>query len=239
MLRGMRYGVLIPLLLIACNDPTPAPSAASAKASASSTATAKPKATLAPVTKPNPLDLAALKKAFNCSGKASSGPCPVLEKFEKCREKWSPITQSGDGRWIGNGSVAKKGKYVEEMYMMRSRRVGLNEVAPGALGVKIALTELPADDANLRTSAGKTWRKLNRGDSPKKGMHAVEFINDHQDWPEAYAQQADAHQIYIAAGAGAYLCGDPTSQALHAVKLSGSQEHPGDGIYVTLYPTKW
>lgn len=231
--------VLIAALVPACDDPTPTPGSSSASATATSTASAKAKPSAAPLAKPSPLNLEALKKSLKCGGKASSGPCPVLEKFESCRENWSPITQSGDGRWIGNGAVVKKGQFVEEMYMMRSRRVGLAAVAPGALGVKIALTEIPNDDANLRTSAGKTWRKLNRGDTPKVGMHAVEFINDHENWPEAYAQQADAHQIYVAAGAGTYLCGDPSSQALYAVKLAGSQEHPGDGIYVTLYPTKW
>jgi hypothetical protein len=186
--------------------------------------------------KPEPLDLAALKKSLKCSGKTASGPCPVLAKFEKCRDGWSPITQSGDGRWIGHGSVVKKGQFIEDYFMMQSKRVGLADVAPGALGVKVALVEVPDD---LESAAGKAFRALDRGDTVKKGNHAVDHVNERKDWPEAYAQQADRHQVYVAAGSGTFLCGDPETQAVHVVRLAGSQEHQGDGIYATLYPTKW
>lgn len=226
------------VLLAGCDDKT-STTAATATASATAEApTAKPTASLAPVEKPKPLDLATIKKSLRCSGKTASGPCPVLEKFEACRADWSPITQSGDGRWIGHGAIAKKGQFIEEYMIMRARRVGLADVAPGALGVKIAITEVP-NEAAIQNSIGIAFRALDRGDTVKPGNHAVDFVRDKEDWPEAYAQQADGHQVFVATGAGAYLCADPSTQALHVVKLAASSEHPGDGFYATLYPTQW
>jgi hypothetical protein len=226
-------------VLVGCDDASTATGSTSASATTTSSApSAKPKASVAPVTKPDPLDLATIKKSLKCSDKTASGPCPVLAKFEKCKEGWSPITVSGDGRWIGHGAVAKKGQFVEEYMILRARRVGLADVAPGALGVKIGITE-PPTDAGMRASIGQAFRALNRGDTVKLGNHAIEYVHTLNDWPEAYAQQADDHQIFVATGAGAYLCGDPATQALYVVRLSSSSEHPGDGFYATLYPTKW
>jgi hypothetical protein len=226
-------------VFVGCDDKSTAEGNPNASgATATSASSAKPKASVAPVSKPQPLDLANINKSLKCAAKTASGPCPVLAKFEKCKEGWSPITVSGDGRWIGHGAIAKGGRFVEDYMIMRARRVGLADVAPGALGVKIAITE-PPTDAGMRSSVGQAFRALNRGDTVKLGNHAIEYLHTLNDWPEAYAQQADDHQIFVATGAGAYLCADPATQALYVVRLSGSSEHPADGFYATLYPTKW
>ncbi len=226
--------------LAACDDNAPQGSSPSASVAASTTASAPtPKASLAPMDKPKPLELAALMKALSCSGKAGSGPCPVLEKFRECRDGWSPITQSGDGRWLGQGAVVKKGQFVDDFFVMRSRRVGTAEVAPGALGVKIAFEPIPEDESEARSAAAIAFRALDRGDVVKRGNRAMDYVTERDKWSEGYAQQADGHQIYLAAGAGGYLCGDPATQAVHVVRLSETREHPADGIYATLYPVKW
>ncbi len=239
--RSMLALALCCTWFVGCDDPaSTAPSGASQGATSQASApSAKPKPTMEPVKKPSPLNLGALKKSLKCAGKTGSGPCPVLEKFDTCKTGWSPITQSGDGRWLGKGAVVSNGKFIEEFTIMRARRVPLAEVAPGAMGVKIAIIQLPDDRPGLKPAAAKAFGALSRGDVAKVGNHAIEYLKERQDWPEAYAQQADDNQIFVATGAGAYLCASVTSQALFAVRLSGSREHPADGIYATLYPTQW
>ena len=224
------------VLVLGCDSSGPAPTTPSASAATSASAPV-PKKSAKPVAKPPPLDLEGIKKALKCRG--ADGPCRVLEKFAKCREGWSPITQSGDGRWMGRGWKTKKGGFIEDFVMLRTRRVGLAEVAPGALGVKIGVDVFPEAAPEARSAAGPAIRALERSDVPKKGNRAVTFVSEHDSWSESYAQQADNHQIFVAAGAGAYLCGDPQSQALHVVRLSNKRDHLGDGIYATLYPIKW
>lgn len=223
--------------LAGCENEAPKPAASASTTATTSAPAAAP--SLAPIEKPKPLDLAALQKALGCSGKAGSGPCPVLEHFAKCKEGWSPITQSGDGRWIGEGSIVKKGQFIEDFIVVRGRRVGTAEVAPGALGVKVAIDRIPDDEPEARGAAGPAVRALVRGDVVKKGNRALLYIEERSEWSEAYAQNADGNQVFVATGAGAFMCGDVTSQALHIVRLSGTREHPADGIYATLYPVKW
>lgn len=225
--------------LAGCENETPAPAASATTTVTASAPSAAPAASLPPIEKPKPLDLATLQKALGCGGKAGSGPCPVLENFAKCKEGWSPITQSGDGRWLGEGSIVKKGQFIEDFVVVRSRRVGTAEVAPGALGVKVAIDRIPDDEPDARSAAGKAVRALERGDVAKKGNRAIAYVEERTDWSEAYAQNADGNQVFVAAGAGAFMCADPASQALHVVRLSGTREHPADGIYATLYPVKW
>jgi hypothetical protein len=235
----MRWPVLVtPLFVLGCDEPVE-PAAPSATVPTASASTATPAVSAPPpVSKPPPLDLAALKKALRCGGAAGDGPCPVLDSFEKCREKWSPISQSGDGRWFGEGALVNQGAFVNDYFMLRTRRVPLDEVAAGALGVKVALDKLP-DNPEVRSAAGPAWRALARSDIPKKGNRAIQFIDEYDKWSESFAQQADDHQIFVADGAGAYLCADPKTQGLHVVRLSNTREHPADGIYATLYPISW
>jgi hypothetical protein len=242
MLPAMRRlaAIFACLALSACGDKPAGSGASSASASAapapSASATASAREAVPP---PNALDVAGLKKSLRCGGKAAEGPCPILEKFESCKEGWSPITQSGDGRWMGKGHVVKEGKFIDEITLMRSRRVGLADVAPGQLGTKIAIDSLPDDRSADRSASEMAIRALERGDVPKPDNRGVAYVVERSEWSEAFAQQADGHQVYVATGAGAYLCADSATQRLYLVRLAGKQDHPADGLYATLFAVKW
>jgi hypothetical protein len=143
--------VLALLGVIACKD-EPAPTAPTATATAAATA---PTATAAPQM-PEALEVETLTTALGCT-KAAHGPCSVLLEFRDC-VAWSPVTSSGDGRWMGHGNVVKNGAFTEEITLLRSRRVPTAEVGPGQLGAKIAIQAIPDDrsleleEANARST---------------------------------------------------------------------------------------
>jgi hypothetical protein len=211
---------------------TPSASAAPAASSASAPA---PQPAVAP---PAALDVEGLKKSLKCSGKASEGPCPILEEFGDCKEGWTPITQSGDGRWVGTGYVVKDSKFTDEITLMRSKRVGVSEVAPGQLGAKVSLVSMP-ENSPEESAVEIAIRALARGDVPKAENRGVAYVLERSEWPDAFVQQADKHQVYVAVGAGAYLCSDKETQRLFVVRLASTQQHPADGLYATLHAVKW
>lgn len=223
------------LVLVACEDPpkpTPAPSAETARASAAKP-TASAEKTVPP---PEPLDVEALKKSLKC-GKGGHGPCEVLQDFEDCLP-FDPVTQSGDGRWLGQGYVVKKSAFVEELTLLRSRRVPTAEVGPGQLGAKIALGNIPDDRVAERRHAEVAVRAFRRGDVTKRTNAAVDYIKERQDWQEAFSMKAKDNQIYIAAMAGGFLC-SKDKQRLLLVQKSGDREHGADGVYAELWPISW
>src|SRR5262245_33090585 len=113
----MRSILLLVATLVACQDPPqpqPKPSAPTAiSATATVDPTATPSAAAVPTPTPTALDVAELKTALKCGKANAAGPCNVIGQFAECK-KWDPVTQSGDGRWLGRGYVVEKGAYVEE-----------------------------------------------------------------------------------------------------------------------------
>ena len=229
-------GVLLgfALTLTGCDDPKPTPTATSATAAATTTSSAAPKKQLP---KPKPLDVKAMQSALKCGG-MGHGPCEVLEEFSSC-EKWNPVTQSGDGRWLGESSIVKDGKFVSDLVIMRSKRVPLAEVGPGQLPAKIGVVKIDDSLTVEREHAKKAIRAFKRGDVTKRNINkAITYIKQRKDWPEAFSIESDQNQVYAAVGAGAYFCAKK-DQRLLVVKLSGNREHKADGTYATLYPVQW
>lgn len=220
---------------VGCDD-KPMPSSTSPTASASVAKTTTSSAQPALPT-PKPLDVKALKKSLKCGDKGH-GPCAVLDQFETC-EKWSAITQSGDGRWMGVGSAVTKGKFIDEITLMRSRRVPTKEVGAGQLGAKISITNIPDTMPAEIKNAEKAVKAYARGDVPKRGNSALRYVEERPEWPEAFTMQADANQIYVAVAGGGFICSSKGGQKLNVVRLAGSREHPADGVYATMYPVKW
>ncbi len=236
----MNIKTALPLLVLGatalcgCDDPPkPVPATPSASAAtASTTSSAAPS-----LPKPNPLAVDELKKSLEC-GAAGHGPCEILAGFSECTE-WSPVTSSGDGRWLGEGHVVEKGAFVDEYTILRSKRVALSEVGPGQLPAKIGLSKIPDDRGTEHDHARKAINAFKRGDVPKKNINAaIEYLKERPDWPEAFAMQSDHNQVYVAAGAGMYLC-QQKDQRLLVVSLAGNREHKADGVYATLYPVTW
>jgi hypothetical protein len=236
-MRALRILPLFaPLLLLGCEDP-PAP-AGTAAGSATATAAATTKKSAPPaMPPPKPLNVEGLKKALKCGG-GGHGPCGVLDKFAGCIA-WNPVARSGEGRWLGKGHVVKNGKFIDEFTLLRTKRVPLDEVGPGQLPAKIGITNIPDDRTTEQNHARKAIGAFSRGDVPRPNINkAITYINQRQDWPEAFSMKTEGHQVYVAVEAGAYLC-ELKNQQLMMVKLSGNREHKADGVYATLYAVTW
>ena len=233
MLAAMPRGALLLLLgLVACKD-EPAPTAATATATA--TAAAAPTATAAPQT-PEALEVEALSTALKCTA-AGHGPCGVLLEFKDCIA-WSPVTESGDGRWMGHGSVVKNGAFTDEITILRSRRVPTAEVGPGQLGAKIAINAIPDDRSLELEEAKRAINAYSRGDVPRPSNAGVGYLKELSTWSEGFSAQAKDNQIYSANQGGAWLCAKK-DQRLLMVRLASTREHKADGVYATLYPVTW
>lgn len=233
--RPLVFVTLTALALGACDDPN-AKTAPTASATAAET-TSPPDKTAAPAPPPpKPLAVADMQKALKCGG-VGHGPCEVLEQFAECAE-WSPVTQSGDGRWLGKATVVKKGVFVDEVALLRTLRVPLSEVGPGQLPAKIGLTTIPDEDVTEKRQAEKAIRAYDRGDVPRPSNQVIDYIKNKKEWPEAFSMQAEDNQVYVAVEAGMYLC-QKDNQRLLAIKLSNDRQHKGDGTYAMLHPVSW
>jgi hypothetical protein len=219
--------------LAACDD-KPKPDAAAPTASA--TAAAPSASATEPLPTPEALDVDALKKALKC-GAAGHGPCSVLAELADCKQ-WDPVTQSGDGRWVGEGYVVDTGAFTEELTLLRTRRVPLDEVGPGQLPAKISIDKIPDDLSGERENAQKAIGAYKRGDVPTKFNTGVEYIKKREDWPEAFSMKAKGNQVFVAVDGGAHLCALP-DQRLLMVRRAASPKHPADGVYAMLWPVSW
>jgi hypothetical protein len=225
---------LLALLQSACEDsPKPAPGAPSASVATTTTPTAS---AAAAVPTPEPLDVAALDAALKCGGKGH-GPCAVLQDFHDCIA-WSPVTASGDARWLGEGYVVSRGAFVDQLTLVRSKRVPTTEVGAGQLPVRIGIAAIPDDMAAERTHAEKAIKAFKRSDVARKGNQAIDYIKSRTDWPEAFAMQSKNNQVYVAVEGGVHLCA-LKDQRLLMVKASTNRAHPADGVYATLWAVSW
>jgi hypothetical protein len=191
----------------------------------------------AAVAKGEKLDVAALQKALKCpppSKKTLEGPCGVLAEFKECVE-WSPVTQSGDGRWLGRGYRTKNGAFVEELTMLRSKRIPLAE-AGGGLPAKIGIEAFP--DGPDREAAEKALHAYERGDVTVPGNAAVRYLKERREWADAPVMGSDENQVFVSTGGGAHLCMTKT-QRLLVVLPSLERSHPADGLYATMYGVSW
>jgi hypothetical protein len=234
-MRKLSALVILALLLFGC-DQTPKPGAGASSATATATGKAKPTTTAKAGPPPKALAVASLKKALKC-GASSPGPCEVLADFEKCNA-WNPVARSGDGRWIGTGYVVKQGKFVDELTVLRTKRVPLTEVGPGQLPVMIAIGNIPNDRDAVVRHAPKVIRALASGDVPKHTNAAVAYLKKRTDWSDNYVMQAEGVQIYVAVDGGAHIC-VINNQRLLMVRRTGGSGNAADGVYATLYPVSW
>jgi hypothetical protein len=219
-----------------CNEKNPA-GAASATATATTSAPApKPKPTEKPP-EPEALKVDQLKKDLSCAADAKEGPCGVLNAFTDC-VAWTGQTEGGDGRWIGIGYDRAGGKTTEEVTLVRSLRVPLDQVGPGQLGAKLSVSRIPDDEPVLLKEGKRAAKALFRGDVPKPQNPAMKYVNNRKDWSEAFAYQAKENQVFAQGGGGTYFC-NLKDQRLILVKLSNAREKKGDGLYAQLRPTKW
>ncbi|MEZ4443503.1 MAG: hypothetical protein R3B72_30810 [Polyangiaceae bacterium] len=228
------FAASLSLALVACEDP-PKPDA-TPTATVTATATAAPTSEAPAPPPPKPLDVAGLQKALKCGG-AGHGPCEILADFQEC-EDWNPVTASGDGRWLGKAAVVSKGAFLDDVVLLRTRRVPLSEVGAGQLPAKIGLTNIPEDRVTERRQAEKAIRAYDRGDVPRPSNQVIDYIKSRSDWPEAFSMKAEANQIHVAVDGGMYLC-QKSNQRLLVVKLSANRESPSDGIYAQLHPVSW
>ncbi len=234
-MRSRSVLVALPLLLLGCDDGSK-PTAGSPSATAAASTQAKPTSTAQAGPPPKALAVESLKKALKCGAK-SPGPCEVLAEFANCTP-WNPTGGSGVGRWIGFGYVVKQGKFVDQLTVLRNRRVPLTEVGPGQLPVMIALGSIPDDQSAVARHAPKVIRALSRGDVPKVTNAAVTYLKQRTDWSDNYAMKAEGDQVYVSLGGGAHLCGIK-NQRLIVMARTGGSENAADGIYATLYPVTW
>ncbi len=220
-------------LLSACDSKS---SGGATTASATATASAKPTASAEAPPPPTALDVETLKKALKCGAKGA-GPCEVLAEIHDC-EPFDPVTSGGDGRWLGDAYITKKGAFTEDYVVVRSRRVPITEVGAGQLPAKMAVDVIPDTYPDEREHAPKAIRAFERGDVPPPTNQAIRYTKERSEWAEAYTMKADGNQVYAAIHGGAYFC-KISKQRLAMVELAQDREHPADGTYAILWPVSW
>jgi len=232
------FAVVLGLVLAACQGKPASEGAPSAGAAASAPAgNVAPKPTAEPLPKPEKLDVAALRAALKCSGKPVAGPCEVLEDFKECGAM-NPVTQSGEGRWLGKGYLVKNGAFVEEFTLLRSHGAPASQVGAGTLPARMAIDSIPDERSGERTNAEKAINAFERGDVPLPTNTAIRYVKERAEWSEAPVMAAEDNQLYIATGSGAYLC-SRTKQRVLLIRRSSTRTHAADGVYAVLWPVSW
>lgn len=221
--------------LPACQDKPSSPAAeGSAATAAVVTPASAPKAE--PLPKPEKLDVASLRSALKCAGKAA-GPCEVLEDFKECGP-FNPVTQSGEGRWLGKGYVVKNAAFVEEFTLLRSKAVPASQVGAGTLQARMAIDNIPDDRGGEKSNAEKAINAFERGDVPLPTNTAIRYVKERAEWSEAPVMAAEDNQLYVASGSGAYLCAR-SKQRVYLIRRSSTRTHAADGVYAVLWPVSW
>ncbi len=232
--------LLAPGLALGCDQP-PAGAAASASLSASASVSAAPALpTAVPVAAalPPDLDVGALAKALKCGGEGKTGACGVLAKMASC-SAWNPVVPSGDGRWLGHGWLVEGGKTTDQLTLVRARRVPTNEVAPGQLGVKIAVTDLGKQEGQAYEQADRVIRIFERSDTPPKSSPTLEYVKQRTEWPEAFAMRtAGGQQVMASTQDGTYLC-EGAKRTVLLVQRGSTHGGSADGLYAEVWPTSW
>jgi len=235
------FAVLVPIVVVAACDKSPGDSAGEPASSASpppsAAAPAAPTATQAPLAAPDDLEVGALQKALKCAADAKSGPCAVLAAFGSC-VPWDAVTPSGDGRWLGKGYRVENGKARDEVTIVRSRRVPLNEVGPGQLPAKFGIADIVKEDGSAFTQADKAIRALARSDVAPRSNPAIEHLKKRESWPEGFTMKTAGGQVYVAAEGGTFVCQGP-KQVLYLVQRAATRGGQGDGLYAELYAVTW
>ncbi len=186
---------------------------------------------------PDDLDVAAVQKALKCATDAKSGACGVLAKYTTCTA-WNAVSPSGDARYVGRGTLVEGAKSTESVVVLRSKRVPLNEVGPGQLGVKIGIGEITKEDGSAFDQSGQTIRSFERSDAPGKANATIEYLKKRTAWTEAFANKTVGGQVYAIMKAGTYLC-QGARQSVLMVQKEGSRTSNGDGLYAELWAASW
>lgn len=225
--------VLAPL---ACTSPSTDKAASSSSASSAAPPPPAPTATVEAPAPPDDLDVAALQKANKCAG-SKSAPCAVLAKMASC-QAWDAIVPSGDGRWFGRGTFVTGAKSDAQYTLLRSRRVAMNDVAPGQLPIKISVVELTKSDGGAYEHADRALKAFDRGDVPPRSNPTMEHIKTRTEWPEFFAMKTRGAQIYGIHQGGAYFCAGPKRELLVVVR-DNKRGASADGLYAELIPISW
>jgi hypothetical protein len=230
---------LLPLAVVACNTSPPAGGAPSASAPATVSAAAPAPTPAEPAPPPpNDLDVAALQKTLKCAQDAKSGPCAVLASFKACKE-WNPVVPSGDGRWMGRGSVVEGGKTTNEITLLRSKRVPTTEAGVGQLPARIAVTAIPATEKVAVEQAERAIRQFERHDVVPKSNAGLEFVKNLDSWPDAPARRTVGGQVLVVSPDGdTFVCQGPKQQLVVVRKAKGGSA-TGDGTYAEVWATTW
>lgn len=223
------------LALRACEQPSSTP-VASASAAAPPPPAALASAPPAAAPAPPDLDLAAVQKALKCGGE-KTGACGVLAKVASCTA-WNPSVPSGDGRWLGHGWLVEGGKTTEQLTLVRARRVPTNEVGPGQLGVKIAITDLGKQEGQAFEQADRVIRIFERSDTPPRSSPTLEHVKQRTEWPESSAMRTVGAQVYALTQNGAYLC-EGAKRTVLLVQRGSVRGASADGLYAELWPISW
>jgi hypothetical protein len=234
----LRLAIAVPALtcavlaLPACDKPAaPAPADTASAVPAATT----PAATVAAAPPPPDLDVAAQQKALKCATDAKSGACGVLAKMATCTA-WNPIVPSGDGRWAGRGWLVEGAKTTDQVTLVRARRVPTSEVAPGQLGVRIAVADIPKQEGAAHEQADRAIRAYERADVPPHGSPTLDYVKQKTDWSESFAAKTSGTQVVAQTAHGTYFCQGPNRALLLVQRAAATGS---DGLYGELWPISW
>ncbi|MEP7124548.1 MAG: hypothetical protein ABJE95_26705 [Byssovorax sp.] len=227
---------LTTLLIPACDSSSPGTSPSAAQGVSAAPAP-PPAPTAEAMPPPDDLDVASAQKALKCATDAKSGACGVLAKYSTCTP-WNAVSPSGDARYVGRGTLVEGAKSTESVVVLRSKRVPLNEVGPGQLGVKIGLGEITKEDGSAFDQSGPAIRSFERSDAPGKANATIEYVKQRTQWTEAFANKTVGGQVYAIMKAGTFLC-QGARQSVLMVQKAGSRTSNGDGLYAELWQASW
>jgi hypothetical protein len=236
----MRRLLVLGLLLASCKqEPVPGPAASAVASGAPAPSPAAPTtaggaASAAALPAASDLDRAALAKTLSCGAGAKAGPCAVVAAFEACAQ-WNPVVPSGDGRWLGKGSVVADGKTTDELTLLRAKRVPTSDVGAGLLPVKIGLASIAKADPMFEQGE-RAVRTFERHDVPAKSNTAITHLKQLDAWAEASAQRTKSGQVMFVGDGEGWVCQGPKQQ-LFLIKRARAGS--ADGIYAELWPATW
>jgi hypothetical protein len=220
---------------------SPAPPASSAASSADPPADATPTEGLGTPPHLPDADLETLEKGLKCSAAAAAkpGPCKVLLAMEHCAE-WKAVAPSGDGRWIGHGFEVKGAAMTDVVTLLRSRKVGENEVKNWQLPIKISFSTVPKDAGPAFAQSDRAINAYERHDVPPARNATVDFVKQKTDWTgESPAARTMGEMVETMGDRPAYICQGPGQQIEMVQQASADIGLKSDGLYAELWATSW
>lgn len=227
--------------MTACHRADPAPAASASASAAVTEASAGAAPVRAPQPPPADLNAEDLARDLGCAtttGKGSTkgkAACRILSEFATA-SRWDAKMPSGEGRWIGQAFVVRKGVETREILLLRARRVPTAHVGPTDLPLLVGTGELPADRV---AHADKLIRALSEGGSGKKTNLARSYLETFSPTEELGALATQGDSVQLISAEDTFIRRASVKKLVYVKVSGGLQAERGDGVYAEVWSAFW